>query len=152
MQGLQEGVLTMDKDSIRLSFLLPDNDFTAAGEASSNVKKVLGQLGINPQAIKKSAVAMYEAEINAVIHAGGGKADIEITADKVIICIEDNGPGIPDINLAMKEGYSTATDKIREMGFGAGMGLPNIKRYSDDLQIKSEVGKGTTVTITIHVS
>lgn len=146
-----DGVAMTDNDSISLSFDIPGDDFTVAGEASSNVKRVLSQLGISPQVIKKTAIAMYEAEINAVIHAGGGKANIEITADKIVIKIEDNGPGIPDISLAMQEGYSTATDMIREMGFGAGMGLPNIKRYSDHLQINSEVGKGTVITITIYV-
>jgi serine/threonine-protein kinase RsbT len=148
---LMDGVAMTDNDSINLSFIIPDDDFTVAGEASSSVKRVLSQLGISPQVIKKTAIAMYEAEINAVIHAGGGRANIEITADKIVIQIEDNGPGIPDINLAMQEGYSTATDRIREMGFGAGMGLPNIKRYSDNLQINSEVGKGTTITITVYV-
>lgn len=142
----------MNEDIIKLQYILPSNDLTIAGEASSNVKKTLKQLGITPALVKKVAIAMYEAEINAVIHAGGGVADIEIDESKVVIMINDEGPGIPDINLAMQEGYSTAPDSIREMGFGAGMGLPNIKRYSDNLEIKSKVGKGTTLTITVYLS
>jgi serine/threonine-protein kinase RsbT len=137
---------------INMNFVLPNDDFRIAGEASSSVKKVLSQLGINPEIIRKTAIAMYEAEINAIIHAGGGKAEVNIYSDKIIIKIEDNGPGIPDIDLAMQEGYTTATERIHEMGFGAGMGLPNIKRYSDELQIVSEVGKGTEVKITVYIS
>ncbi|HHW31657.1 MAG TPA: anti-sigma regulatory factor [Clostridiaceae bacterium] len=143
----------MDKESsINLSFILPDDDFRVAGEASSSVKKVLSHLGINPQIIRRTAIAMYEAEINAVIHAGGGTADVNIYPDRIVIKIEDKGPGIPDIDLAMQEGYSTASERIREMGFGAGMGLPNIKRYSDELQIDSKVGEGTVVKITVYVN
>lgn len=143
--GLSEGF-------IKLNYNIPANDFTFAGEASSNVKKMLTQLGIDPKAIKRTAIAMYEAEINAVIHGGGGAASVEITPEKVIIIIKDEGPGIPDIDMAMQEGYSTASDYIREMGFGAGMGLPNIKRYADELQIDTKVGKGTTVTIIMNIS
>lgn len=142
----------MNEGTIKLHYILPANDLTLAGEASSNVKKTLKQLGINPSMVKKVAVAMYEAEINAVIHAGGGEADIEIDEAKVVINISDEGPGISDIGLAMQEGYSTAPDSVREMGFGAGMGLPNIKRYSDNLEINSKVGRGTTVTITVYLS
>lgn len=122
-----------------------------AGEASSNVKKMLGQLGIAPVLVKRIAVAMFEAEINAVIHAGGGTADVEITSDRIIIRISDIGPGIPDLDLAMQEGYSTASDSIRELGFGAGMGLPNIKRNADRLDIDTKVGRGTTVTIVVNL-
>ncbi len=135
---------------MKLHYEIPANDMTYAGEASSNVKKVLVQLGIDPVQVKKTAVSMYEAEINAVIHANGGAADIEIDNDKIEVRISDNGPGIPDIDLAMQEGYSTASDEVREMGFGAGMGLPNIKRYADLLNIETEVGKGTTLTITVY--
>lgn len=142
----------MNEGTIKLHYILPANDLTLAGEASSNVKKTLKQLGINPSMVKKVAVAMYEAEINAVIHAGGGEADIEIDEAKVVINISDEGPGISDIGLAMQEGYSTAPDSVREMGFGAGMGLPNIKRYSDNLEINSKVGRGTTVIITVYLS
>jgi len=93
---------------------------------------------------------MYEAEINAVIHGNGGFADVEIDSEKIVVCIKDYGPGIPDLELAMQEGYSTASDEVREMGFGAGMGLPNMKRYSDKLEIETEVGKGTTVRLEVY--
>ena len=108
-------------------FDIPANDFSVAGEASSAVRKLLSQLGVAPDRIKRTAIAMYEAEINAVIHGRGGKAHVEISGDKITIEISDEGPGIEDMELAMQEGYSTAPDSIREMGFGAGMGLPNIK-------------------------
>ncbi len=121
-----------------------------AGEASSNVKKILNQLGIPPRIVKRTAVAMYEAELNAVIHAYGGRAEVEITKDFIVVEVIDDGPGIPDIELAMTEGYSTAPDEIREMGFGAGMGLPNIKRNADEFSIESEVGKGTRVRIVVY--
>lgn len=127
-------------------------DFVNAGQASSNVKKILKELGINSNIIRRTVVAMYEAEINAVIHSNGGRALIDIDEEKVVISIIDNGPGIPDIDLAMTEGYSTAPDSIRKLGFGAGMGLPNIKRNADDLKILSEVGKGTTIKITVFLS
>lgn len=141
----------MSKDSIRLHFDIPGDDFTIAGEASSGVKKMLNQLGVDPSVVKKTAVAMYEAEINAVIHAGGGVADVEIDGEKIVVTIRDEGPGIPDVELAMQEGYSTAPDNVREMGFGAGMGLPNMKRYADELKIETEVGKGTTVVIVVNI-
>jgi anti-sigma regulatory factor (Ser/Thr protein kinase) len=143
--GLKNGI-------IRRNFVIPADDFTAAGEASSSVKKMLIQLGVDPQKVKKTAISMYEAEINAVIHANGGSASVEIDRNRVFIKIQDKGPGIPDLELAMKEGYTTAPDVIREMGFGAGMGLPNMKRYADLLEIKTEVGKGTTVEITVYLS
>jgi len=141
----------LSNNIIRQSYVIPADDFSLAGEASSSVKKMLNQLGVPPQTVKKVAIAMYEAEINAVIHAGGGTADVEIGKGKVVVVISDEGPGIPDLELAMKEGYSTAPDSIREMGFGAGMGLPNIKRYADKLDIKTEVGKGTSVEITVFL-
>lgn len=136
---------------IRQNYIIPADDFSLAGEASSNVKKILNQLGVDPQTVKRVAIAMYEAEINAVIHANGGVADVEIGKGKVIVRIIDEGPGIPDLELAMQEGYSTASDSIRELGFGAGMGLPNIKRYADKLDIKTDVGKGTSVEITVFL-
>jgi len=134
---------------MKLHYDIPANDLSCAGEASSNVRKILVQLGIDPVFIKKTAISMYEAEINAVIHANGGYADVEIDSKKIVVRIIDHGPGIPDIGLAMQEGWSTASDEVREMGFGAGMGLPNIKRYADKLDIDTTVGKGTTVTITV---
>ncbi len=138
--------------TIKLRYDIPANDFNAAGEASSNVKKMLAQIGAPTDKIKRAAIAMYEAEINAVIHADGGVADIEISKDGVLISITDNGPGIPDLELAMTEGYSTAPDKIREMGFGAGMGLPNIKKNADKLEIQTSVGVGTKISITVYFS
>ncbi len=137
-------------NTIRLKYDILANDFVTAGEASSNVKKKLTQIGVPAEIIKKAAIAMYEAEINAVIHGNGGYADVEIYSDKIIINIIDHGPGIPNIELAMQEGFSTASDQIREMGFGAGMGLPNMKKYADNLEIFSELGKGTTVILTVN--
>lgn len=125
------------------------DEFTNAGVASSKVKKTLKQLGIPADIIRKVAISMYEAEINMVIHANGGIVEGEITQDQIEVYFKDNGPGIQDIELAMKAGYSTASEEAREMGFGAGMGLPNIRRYSDDLKIESEQGKGTIVKISI---
>lgn len=118
-----------------------------AGIASSTLKKKLQQIGVDNSIIKKTVIALYEAEINMVIHGGGGNITIDITPENIICILVDHGPGIADIGLAMQEGYSTATDAIREMGFGAGMGLPNIKRNSDEMEINSVPGKGTTVKI-----
>ncbi len=135
---------------VSLSFPIQGGDFINAGEASSGMKKTLTRLGVDPGSIKRAAIAMYEAEINAVIHAGGGVADIQIHPDHVVITITDNGPGIPNVDLAMQEGWSTAPDSAREMGFGAGMGLPNIKKHSDYMNIETEIGKGTKITIIIN--
>lgn len=137
---------------IHLEYTVPGDDFTRAGEASGNVKRKLKKLGYNPDAVRRVSIAMYEAEINMVIHAGGGKAYIDITPNKVDIVLEDHGPGIEDIDKAMKEGYSTAPDNIRALGFGAGMGLPNIKKYADEMKIDTELGKGTTVFMSVHVN
>ncbi|MBQ3125670.1 MAG: anti-sigma regulatory factor [Clostridia bacterium] len=136
---------------LKYHFTVVGGDFTSAGKASVNVKKLLRQLGIAPDVIRRIAIAMYEGEINMVIHANGGSADLEIYDDRIVIILADTGPGIPDIELAMQEGYSTAPDNIRSLGFGAGMGLPNMKRYTDDMQIDTEVGVGTTVTMTINL-
>lgn len=130
-------------------YSIPANDFTIAGEASSSVRKILSQLGVSPDVVKRTSIAMYEAEINAMIHGNGGQAHVEIDGNKIHIRILDEGPGIADLNLAMQEGYSTAPDSIREMGFGAGMGLSNIKKHSDILEIETEINKGTTVNITV---
>lgn len=129
--------------------LLPD-DFITAGEASSDFKSVLKKLGIAPETVRRVAIAMYEAEINTIIHGKGGECIAEIDGRTIRLTFIDHGPGIADLSLAMQEGYSTATDKIREMGFGAGMGLPNIKKYTDDMQIKTASGEGTTLTLTIN--
>ncbi|MBQ6796884.1 MAG: anti-sigma regulatory factor [Clostridia bacterium] len=125
------------------------DDFTRAGEASAQVKKTLKKLGYNSDAIRRTAIAMYEAEINMVIHAGGGEIDAEIYPDRIEILMADKGPGIPDIEKAMQEGYSTAPENVRSLGFGAGMGLPNIKKYTDDLKIETELGKGTKLYLTV---
>jgi len=125
------------------------DDFASAGAASAAVKKTLKQLGFSPDFIRRTSIAMYEGEINMVIHGEGGVAEAEIAEDSVKIILTDQGPGIEDISLAMQEGFSTASDSVRELGFGAGMGLPNIKKQSDEFSITSEVGKGTTLTIEI---
>ncbi len=136
---------------IRKEYFIPANDFSVAGEASSSVRKLLNQLGVNPPIIKRTSIAMYEAEINAVIHGNGGKALVEIFEEKIVILIYDEGPGIENIELAMQEGYSTAPDNIREMGFGAGMGLSNIKKHADEFLLESSPGKGTKVYITMYL-
>lgn len=133
------------------NYILSGSDFSLAGEASSDFKSVLKKLGINSDIVRRISIAMYEAEINTIIHGGGGECIAEIQSKAVKIIFRDQGPGISDIDLAMQEGYSTASDKIRELGFGAGMGLPNIKKYTDDLIIDSVPGKGTTVTLFINL-
>lgn len=138
--------------AITLHFDVPGDDFTRAGAASGAVKSKLKQLGFASDVVRRVAIAMYEGEINMVIHAGGGEADVEIHPDRVVFVLTDHGPGIPDIDKAMQEGFSTAPDQVRSLGFGAGMGLPNIKRYSDDLQIDTKIGEGTTITVTVLVS
>ena len=135
---------------LKMQYIIDANDFTAAGEASAAVKQTLKQLGFLSETIRRTSIAMYEGEINTVIHGGGGTAEVEIAEDYIRIVLKDQGPGIPDVDLAMKEGWSTATDQIRELGFGAGMGLPNIKRHSDELRIETEVGKGTTLYIKVY--
>ncbi len=137
---------------VTLRYTIAAEDFISAGEASSHVKKTLNKLGISHELVKRFTIAMYEAEINTVIHANGGEAYVEITPEKLMVRISDNGPGISDIEKAMMEGWSTAPEHIREMGFGAGMGLPNMKRYADELAVESEVGVGTVVTITVYLS
>ncbi|MCK9478961.1 MAG: anti-sigma regulatory factor [Firmicutes bacterium] len=139
-------------NNIALHYDIDGKDFTMAGEASSSIKKVLGQLGISPDIIRRVAISVYEAEMNCVIHAGGGFADVVINPEKICITVSDNGPGIPDVELAMKEGYSTAPNSIRQLGFGAGMGLPNIKNYTDEIKIKTNVGKGTSVEMVIYIA
>lgn len=137
--------------SINLHYEVPGDDFTRAGEASGAVKGKLKQLGFPADVIRRIAIAMYEGEINMVIHAEGGAADVTVTGDEVIIVLSDKGPGIPDVSLAMQEGYSTARDNIRALGFGAGMGLPNMKKYTDSMKIDTEVGVGTTITMTVSL-
>lgn len=137
---------------MKLHYEVPGDDFTRAGEASGDVKRKLKSLGFPTDVIRRITIAIYEGEINMVIHAGGGVADIEILPDRITAVLTDHGPGIPDIEKAMQEGWSTAPDNIRSLGFGAGMGLPNIKKYSDILNIDTEVGRGTSLTITVLVN
>lgn len=132
---------------IHLEFDVSGDNFITAGSASDEVKKYLKQLGIKPEDVRRVAISMYEGEINMVIHAGGGRAIVDIYLDKTIVKLEDHGKGIADIELAMQPGYSTAPDDVRALGFGAGMGLPNMKKYTDDINIESQVGVGTTVTM-----
>lgn len=130
---------------MKLTFNIQGGDFTHAGHPSSEVKKVLKQLGIDSKTIKNIVIALYEAEVNVVAHAWKGNVSVVIDENKITIWVEDEGPGIPDIDLAMQAGYSTASKEVRDMGFGAGMGLPNIKKNTDELVIETEVGKGTKV-------
>ena len=131
-------------------FTVDGDDFTSAGQASVQVKKNLRQLGLSAEVIKRVSVAMYEGEINMVIHAGGGTAEVRVCESYVEIVLDDKGPGIKDIELAMQEGYSTATDTIRSLGFGAGMGLPNMRKYTDYMNIESTVGVGTKIVMRVN--
>ena len=136
-------------EAVRFHFVVDGEDFTSAGQASVQVKKNLRKLGIPPEIIRKISIAMYEGEINMVIHADGGDADVLVYEDRIVMILTDRGPGIADVEKAMQEGYSTAPDNVRTLGFGAGMGLPNMKRYTDDMKIESVVGEGTTITMTV---
>ena len=127
------------------------SDFTRAGEASSAVKNRLKMLGVDSAAIRKTAIAMYEGEINMVIHADGGTITVTISDDAITMVLADRGPGIPDIAQAMQEGFSTAREEVRSLGFGAGMGLPNMKRYSDEMHIDTVIGQGTTITMKVNL-
>lgn len=131
-----------------LQYHIDGGDFVNAGKASSAVKRVLKQLDVPAGRIKRVVIALYETEVNVVAHASAGEIEAVIDAEKIILTVKDSGPGITDIEEAMREGYTTASKKVREMGFGAGMGLPNIKRNSDDLHIESVPGEGTLVRIT----
>ena len=134
-------------EAICLTYDISPYDFTRAGEASSDVKKKLKQMGVGPEAIRKVAIAMYEGEINMVIHASGGEIRVEITPEKIVMILDDVGPGIPDVDLAMQAGYSTAPDEVRSLGFGAGMGLPNMKKYTDEMKVETHLGVGTKITM-----
>ncbi len=138
--------------AIHLRYEVPGDDFTRAGEASGAVKKRLKALGYNSDAIRRVAIAMYEAEINMVIHAEGGYCDVDIYPDRVEVLLADKGPGIPDVEKAMQAGFSTAPDNVRNLGFGAGMGLPNIKKYTDEMRIETEIGVGTNLYLTVKVN
>lgn len=136
-------------DKLVFRFDVEGNDFTSAGQASVQVKKNLRQLGLDSEIIRRVSIAMYEGEINMVIHAGGGVAEVVVCEEYIEIILEDKGPGIKDIEQAMQAGYSTAPDNIRSLGFGAGMGLPNMKKNSDDMTIESTVGVGTRIIMKI---
>ena len=137
-------------DTIKLEYIVSAEDFTRAGEASSDLKNILKQMGVSPDTVRKVSIAMYEGEINMVIHAGGGEANVDVDPDKVVIVLTDHGPGIADVEKAMQEGWSTAPDNVRSLGFGAGMGLPNMKKYSDEMTIDSVVGQGTTLKMVVY--
>ena len=138
-------------ETIKLVYPVEGGDLIEAGEASSKMKLTLKKLGLPQDVIRRASICMYEGEINMVIHADGGEATVEVDMDQIVIRMTDHGPGIPDVEQAMKEGFSTAGPAARELGFGAGMGLPNMKRYSDDLSVETELGKGTTVTVRIRI-
>ncbi len=136
-------------DVLSLHYDVDGSDFTIAGECSSKVKKTLKKLGFEPDMIRRVAIAMYEGEINMVIHANGGTIDVDISPEQVVAVLKDSGPGIPDIEKAMREGFSTASNTVRELGFGAGMGLPNMKKYTDEMEIDTKTGVGTTVRMVV---
>ena len=138
-------------EPVKFVYEVDGTNFTSAGEASISIKKNLRLLGFNPAIIRRVAIAMYEGEINMVIHAGGGRATVYIYNDRIEMILEDHGPGIADIGLAMSEGFSTAPENIRNLGFGAGMGLPNMKKNTDEMKIDSTLGVGTTITMIVNI-
>ncbi len=138
-------------EPVKFHFTVDGENFSSAGEASVMVKKKLRQLGFPPDVMRRVSIAMYEGEINMVIHADGGTADVTVGDEYIEIVLADKGPGIPDISLAMQEGFSTARDNIRALGFGAGMGLPNMKKYTDYMHIDTEIGVGTTITMRVNI-
>ena len=142
--------MSMADEALKFEYDIHGENFASAGEATMRIKKELRALGFSPTLIRRCSIAMYEGEINMVIHANGGVATVLVNPDSIEIILADQGPGIPDINLAMQEGYSTAPDAIRSFGFGAGMGLPNMKKYTDEMRIESELNKGTTVYMKIN--
>ncbi len=135
---------------LKLSYYCPGADFDRAGEASAKIKKMLQRLGIPSDVVRRVAIGTYEAELNVIIHAGGGTVTAEVSSQDTLITVSDQGQGIPDIQAAMQEGYSTAPEYARQMGFGAGMGLPNMMKCSDEFHIHSVVGEGTTVTMRFY--
>lgn len=134
---------------MQFEYDIQGGDFSSAGKASSDIKKILKQLNIDPQVVRRIAVALYEAEVNVVAHAYKGVMRVDLDAQKIKILLEDEGPGIENIERAMQEGFSTASEEVRQMGFGAGMGLPNIKRNTDEMHLTSIPGKGTTLEMTV---
>ncbi len=139
------------EDAIVLRYKVNEGEILRAGEASSDVKHKLKQLGVRSDIIRKVAIAIYEGEVNMVVHARGGEITVEITPEKVKMVLADEGPGIPDVEKAMQAGFSTACDEIRNLGFGAGMGLPNIKKNTDKMELDTTVGVGTTITMEVNL-
>ena len=135
----------MSQAMIHEVYPVEKGDFSSAGEVSGKIKRILKKLGVPSSVVRRVSVAAYEVELNLVIHSLGGHMDLTVNPDSVVLVVEDRGPGIPDLGLAMSEGWSTASDDVRMLGFGAGMGLPNMKRNADDFDIQSEVGKGTRI-------
>ncbi|HJA66490.1 anti-sigma regulatory factor [Lachnoclostridium sp. An169] len=138
-------------DTLTFRYTIDGDDFTRAGEASSSVKNKLKQLGLDSDVIRKVAIAMYEGEINMVIHADGGEITVSVSDSDITMILADRGPGIPDVDQAMQEGFSTARPEVRSLGFGAGMGLPNMKRYTDEMKIDTVIGEGTTITMKVYI-
>lgn len=134
------------------TFVIEGRDFARAGSASTEIKSILKSIGVRPMVIRRVAIAAYEAEMNAVMYAARTTMTFTVTPEEVRMVVEDSGPGIADVELAMQEGWSTATHEMREMGFGAGMGLPNIRKNADEFSIRSEVGKGTRLEILVHLN
>lgn len=139
------------ENSMKLEYIIDGDDFTRAGEASAQVKKTLRKLGVSPEVIRRVAISLYEGEINMVIHAEGGVITVLVSSSKITMYLKDKGKGIENVSLAMQEGYTTAPDEVRSLGFGAGMGLPNMKRYTDEIEVKSVVGVGTEVFMTVYI-
>ena len=138
-------------EPIKMKYEVRSDDFSVAGEASGKIKRTLKDLGLDASVVRNVAIAVYEGEINMVIHANGGFISAEINPDKIKIILKDTGPGIPDVEKAMQAGFSTAPENIRALGFGTGMGLPNIKKYSDEMNIETELGVGTTITLGFNI-
>jgi serine/threonine-protein kinase RsbT len=141
-----------DENIFSQRFEIRGGDFSNAGKTSTSIKEILQEIGIDPSIIIRASIASYEAEMNVVMYAQRGALTLNITPERLLLRLEDEGPGIENVEMAMKEGFSTATEKMREMGFGAGMGLPNIKRNADDFKILSEPGKGTSLDIVIYLN
>ena len=138
-------------EPIKFNYTVPGDNFTAAGQASTDLKRKLKVMGVDSKSLRNINISLYEGEINLAIHAGGGEITALVFPEKVELYLDDNGPGIADINLALQEGYSSATEEIRSLGFGAGMGLPNMKKYADEFYIESEVGKGTHIKMVVNL-
>ena len=143
--------MSIEHDTFETSFSVARWDFAAAGEVASRIKQILRKLGISSETARRAAVAAYEAEMNLVIHSQGGTIGLKVDSQRILLTCDDSGPGIPDIGLAMQEGYSTAPDEVRDMGFGAGMGLPNIKKCADHFQIESDMERGTRIVVAIQL-